>query len=97
MTTDFLKRLYWACASEAEPFEDGSNLSELYERSDSAKSAFSASSAAIYEKDLTVEEKTELENLSVNVADAYKEQGFINGFRLGMRLAGELQGGGGLR
>ena len=92
MKKEFLKRLYWACAGAMEPFEDGLNLSELYERTDAAKAVSRASGTAICKLNLTANEKTMLENLSVSVADAYEEQGFINGFRLGMKLAGELRG-----
>lgn len=34
----------------------------------------------------------DLEELLVSSEDAYETQGFINGFRLGMLLAGELDG-----
>lgn len=91
MNKEFLERLYWAVADEATHLEDGFNLSELYERDGEARAAASAISTAIGELNLTLREKTLLENLSGSVADAYEKQGFINGFRLGMKLAGELK------
>lgn len=88
MNNDFLKRLYWACSSEESCFEAGSSLCELYERIPDVKRAgkgYRDCLAAIESK-----EKGKLDNFVYSLSDVREMQGFINGFRLGMKLAGEL-------
>jgi len=44
----------------------------------------------VYALNLTVDEKDLLETIGGEFALVYEKQGFINGFRLGMKLAREL-------
>ena len=91
MSNDFLRRLYWACSSGLTPFtEDNCNLSLLYELTHGAREASGRLSDALREAKLDRETVDVIEELSGDEVAAYEEQGFINGFRLGMKLAGEL-------
>lgn len=93
MSNDFLRRLYWACSSGVAPFtEDNCNLSLLYELTQEAHDASERFSAALYGSGLDRETMDAIEDLSGDELAAYECQGFINGFRLGMKLAGELRG-----
>ncbi len=93
MKKEFLKRLYWACSDWDEGEDaDGTMLSELYERIEDVKKADRAFSEKLYAAELSSNEKRLLENIGGSVSMAYEMQGFINGFRLGMKLAGELRG-----
>lgn len=91
MNNDFLKRLYWACSDESANGADGTNFCEMYERIKETKSESRYFSEALYATGLTVSEKRKLESLNSSIAMVYEQQGFINGFRLGMKLAGELK------
>lgn len=91
MNNDFLKRLYWACSSGVEPFsEDGCNLSRLYKPSPGVVNAMERFCKALYSSGLEKTETSKLESLNGEGLIAAEECGFINGFRLGMMLAGEL-------
>lgn len=92
MTRDFLMRLYWACSAEEASLADGRNLGKLYERTEATGEADCCFDEYLYTTNLTAEEKDALYNLSADAITAYEQQGFINGFRLGMKLAGELGG-----
>lgn len=91
MSNDFLRRLYWACSSGLTPFtEDNCNLSLLYEATQEAHDASERFSKALYAAGLDSRTESSLETLSGEEVVAVECQGFINGFRLGMKLAGEL-------
>ena len=90
MSNDILKRLYLACSSGVDCFADGRNLCELYERIAGVKPAEDA--YRDYLATVEAEEKEKLDRLVYPLCDLREMQGFINGFRLGMKLAGELQG-----
>lgn len=94
MNNDFLIRLYWACSDEEMSFVSGLNLGELYARSEETSNA----DLLFYEKlsaaGLPKDERVLLEGLSSSACTAYEQQGFINGFRLGMKLAAEVRGEG---
>lgn len=90
MNNDFLKRLFWACSDESASVADGLNLGELYQRIADTGKATHCFSEALCATGLPGKEKNLLDNISCSVAMAYEQQGFINGFRLGMKLAGEL-------
>ena len=95
MSTDFLERLYWTCADESKHMADGLNLGELYEHTAAVKRAdhaFAERLANFQQKDNSKAEK--LDNCHIASCWAYEQQGFINGFRLGMKLAEELRGEG---
>lgn len=87
-TNDFLSRLYWAVTAEENYFGDGMNLGELYERIPEAAAALDAFSKAVGRLGLG-EVEDELLGLYCSGYWANEKQGFINGFKLGMKLAQE--------
>lgn len=92
MSTDFLERLYWALTDEEQHQKTGLDLGELYERTPAVKRAdyaFKERLADFQQQDASKVEK--LDNCHVASCWAYEQQGFINGFRLGMKLAEELR------
>lgn len=92
MSTDFLERLYWALTDEEQHQKTGLDLGELYERTPAVKRAdcaFKERLADFQQQDASKAEK--LDNCHVASCWAYEQQGFINGFRLGMKLAEELR------
>lgn len=90
MNNDFLKRLYWVCSDQEALFGDGLDLGELYQRIADTGKATHCFSEALCAAGLPAKEKNLLDNISCSIATVYEQQGFINGFRLGMKLAGEL-------
>ena len=92
MKKGLLERLYWAY-SNSEVSAEGS-LSDLYEHTRDAKRAEANFSEKLYATDLPHDAKSLLEDIGCSVSDAKEIQGFINGFRLGMKLAEEVYGGG---
>lgn len=93
MSTDFLERLYWAVTDEDQHMKAGLDLGELYERTATAKRADCAFKERLADFQQLDESKAEkLDNCHTASCWAYEQQGFINGFRLGMKLAGELRG-----
>lgn len=91
MSAEFLHRLFWAC-TDVNGITVGAELAELYHRLENAQKASQAFTQKLYASKLSKEEKNLLDDLSGSMIDAHEEQGFINGFRLGMMLAGELRG-----
>lgn len=87
-TSDFLTRLYWAVTAEENYFGDGMNLGELYEKTPEEEMARDAFSKAIDRLGLR-EVEDELLSLYCGGCGANEKQGFINGFKLGMKLAQE--------
>lgn len=92
MNNEFLSRLYWACSDEDMHLDDGMNLGEMYERTDSATAAYDQFSTVANELNISNVEKDMLGKLRYEACVAYEQQGFINGFRLGMKLAMEIGG-----
>ena len=91
MKTDFLSRLYMAC-SEGEAGPGG--ITELYEKTDGAEQSVKEFDKKLQEAELPKENRLVLENLACSISMEFERQGFLNGFRLGMMLAGELEGSG---
>lgn len=92
MNRDFIERLYWACSDTEQSMNDGMNLGELYVHTPAVKRAdyaFQERLADFQQQDPSKAEK--LDNCHVASCWAYEQQGFINGFRLGMKLAEELR------
>lgn len=87
-TNDFLGRLYWAVTAEENYFGDGMNLGELYERTSEEEAARDAFQKALDRLGMR-EVEDELLNLYCGGCWANEKQGFINGFKLGMKLAQE--------
>lgn len=97
MSNDFLRRLYLACSSGIAPFtEDNCNLLPLYEQTQEAQEASERFCEALRASGLDGETMGTIEDLSGDEFVAVECQGFINGFRLGMKLAGELGQGAGV-
>lgn len=91
MNRDFLTRLYWACTDEMA----GDALTELgglYERLENSEKVMRGFNEQLAAANLPKEDKNRLEKLNVSAITVYEQQGFINGFRLGMQLARELEG-----
>ena len=83
MDMELLKRLYMACSDDNCFFKAGLNLSELYQRIEEVKSADHNLSLAMEGARLP----NGIEEAIVESIIAYELQGFVNGFRLAMRMA----------
>ena len=92
MNNDFLSRLYWACSDTEMHLENGLNLGEMYERTNGAAIAYNQFSTVVNELSISNVEKDMLGSLRYDACVAYEQQGFINGFRLGIKLAMEIGG-----
>lgn len=87
MNRDFIERLYWALTDEEQHQKTGLDLrTPAVKRADHA---FQEQLADLQQQDTSKAEK--LDNCHVASCWAYEQQGFINGFRLGMKLAAELR------
>jgi len=87
MSTDFLRRVYCAASSENSDPLDGDRLEELYEHMPEPRTALD-----VFDKRLAGL-GVNLDGASVelyDLTDAYEMQGFLNGFRLGVAMANEL-------
>lgn len=91
MNIDFLTRLYWGCSDTEMVAQSDLSLGELYHRIQDTGSADHCFSDTLYAMELSAKDKKLLDNLNGSIAIAYEKQGFINGFRLGMKLARELR------
>lgn len=94
MELDFLKRLFFACSNEEMSNSDGLNMGELYERNGDAETTYSKFIDKLYTTGLTEKEKEAMGNFCLVAATAYECQGFINGVRIGVKLAREVDMGG---
>lgn len=93
MTTDLLKRLCFACTSVDSSREEwGSSFNELYTRTADAQNSERCFAEKLAAVELGKEDKISLTYLKDSVALYVEEQGFINGFRLGMQMAFEVCG-----
>ena len=63
MNNDFLGRLYWACSDAEMHLENGLNLGEMYERTNSAAVAYDQFSTVVNKLNLSNVEKDMLEIL----------------------------------
>lgn len=88
MKMEILSRLYLACSCEDSYVVEGFDLSSLYKRDEAVDNAERAFSNCLFGAGDT----GKLEHLHNVACMAYEGQGFINGFRLGMKLAQELAG-----
>lgn len=90
MKADFLERIFKTVSCEGSSPVKGERLCELYDRgAEEAQGAF----LEALEKMAASEKREWIVNLYAAAADEREERGFLNGFRLGMKLAGELGGG----
>ena len=93
MSNDCLTRLYWVCSNQEFSFDDGRNLGELWEETLGKAESGRAFDDALSATDLCgTEEEDEVYSAYIQARCAAEECGFINGFRLGMKLAGEVGG-----
>ena len=92
MKYEFLQRLFVSCSAEGTmPFGDGLNLPELYNCIDEARSAEQAFLKIVESSGLEFDKAAKLEFACSTVCDAYEMQGFVNGFRIGMAQAADLE------
>lgn len=89
MEYEFLRRLYMICTESDPYFREGLNLNELCADIEDTK----AESLHMYELlkglDLSFDDRDKWENQLFKLYSAYELQGFINGFRIAMRVAKE--------
>ena len=90
MKKEFLSRLYYACSDESSYYESGDNLGELYQRIADVDTADHLFSDKLGSAKLSADDRETLENCFNVACWSYEQQGFINGFRLGLMLAREL-------
>ncbi len=90
MSKEFLERLFWACSDETEHYAVGMNLGEFYEKSGEIKHGWDCLAKAVDDLGLGPKDRDKVSSIAYTLTDAFEKQGFINGFRLGMKLAGEL-------
>lgn len=93
MNRDFIERLYWALTDEEQHQKTGAwtwgSCTSGPPAVKRADHAFQEQLADLQQQDTSKAEK--LDNCHVASCWAYEQQGFINGFRLGMKLAAELR------
>lgn len=90
MKKEFLSRLYYACSDESPHYENGDNLGELYQRMADVDTADRLCTDQLNKAKLDTDTRETLENCFNVACWTYEQQGFINGFRLGLMLAREL-------
>lgn len=89
-STDFLKRLYWPCSEECGNYATGYNLGELYRRTKETAQASARMNNLLDCFALDKNAANQLTSLCCEIMNAYEQQGFINGLRMGAQLAREL-------
>lgn len=89
-STDFLKRLYWPCTEECGNYAPGCNLGELYQRTEETAQASAHMNSLLDRLALDKNAVDQLTSLCCEIMNAYEQQGFINGLRMGVQLAREL-------
>ena len=87
---DFLKRMYWPCAEECGSYMPGCNLGELYRRTEETAQASDHMNSLLDHLALDKNAVDQLVSLCCEIMNAYEQQGFINGLRMGAQLAREL-------
>lgn len=90
MKKEFLSRLYYACSDESPHYESGDNLGELYQRMADVDTSDRLCTDQLNKAKLDADTRETLENCFNVACWTYEQQGFINGFRLGLMLAREL-------
>ncbi len=88
---DFLNRLYMACSMERGDWTFaeglGLNLGEFYRRDPEINACSRKLSDALHKVQMSGEDLVRIDTLCVESSIANERQGFINGFRLGLKLA----------
>ena len=86
MDMEFLRRLYMACSEDGGIFEAGLNLCELYQQIDDVEAADRDFTKAVQAANLPFPIKDSIVEAGCAANIAYELQGFVNGFRLAMRI-----------
>lgn len=89
-SNDLLKRLYWPCSEECGNYATGCNLGELYQRTEDTAQASAHMNNLLDRLALDKNAVDQLTQLCCEIMNAYEQQGFINGLRMGAQLAHEL-------
>lgn len=87
MDTEILKRLYMACSDDGPHYKAGLNLCELYENIPETGNAEDHFLHEVDAAGLPFDTLDKIMAASTEENIAYEMQGFVNGFRLGLRLA----------
>ncbi len=91
MSTEFLRRLFAACSDDGgNGWQDGLNLSELYERIEDTAEAERVLGEACEKARPAPDVDADIFSAAYSFFSAYERQGFINSFRLCARLGREL-------
>lgn len=86
MDMELLKRLYMACSGDPHN-EVGLNLCELYQRIEDTETADRDFTEAVQSAKLPFSDAESILEATCAANIAYELQGFVNGFRLAMRIA----------
>ena len=89
-SNDLLKRLYWPCSYECGGYMHGCNLGELYQRTEGTAQASAHMNDLLDRLALDKNAVDQLTQLCCEIMNAYEQQGFVNGRRMGAQLAREL-------
>lgn len=84
----FLSILFYHASMEKSAPKEDRSLANLYERIPQTQTVWEPIESLI--QGLEAETFNGIENAVAALADAFEQQGFINGFRLGMMLQAEL-------
>ncbi len=90
MNMEFLSCLYQAFSDESSHLKDGENLGELYQRISETDIADQILLAHLKAIEMGEDMRDALNDCLYVASQAYEQQGFINGFRLGLMLMREL-------
>ena len=80
--------IFYEASSEDSSPADDRKLSRLYKQTQLTRTAWTAAKALLL--DLDTGRQNDVENAVISLADAFEQQGFINGFRIGMMLRDEV-------
>lgn len=86
MNKEFLARLFYTASAEHGQPCKGRRLNEFYEQTPEINAMWAAVGSNLASCGVDMDSVGELADLT----EAYEQQGFINGFRLGMMLLDEL-------
>lgn len=87
----FLARLFYEARSEGGAPRADLRLSQMYKRMQITQDVWGPLEPLLKDH-LDFETLTDVENAVSEIAGAHEQQGFVNGFRMGMMLRDELTG-----
>lgn len=85
---NFLDLLFYAVSAENGAPSEGRSLSQLYIRTQQTLDAWNPVESLLQGQDM--EKQDAFEHAVAMLADVFEQQGFMNGFRMGMMLREEL-------